>query len=179
MVNLEGFIEMHVHGSPDVVPRKLSDLEIAKDAVQAKMYAVVLKSHLGSTVARAELVNEAINHQIKVLGGIALNSFIGDWNTLALKTALHMGAKIVWMPTFTAKNHLDFERREGKAVNALSALCTGLKGLTIFDEQNKIKKEVYTVLEIMGDNRDIPLCFGHLGLEEVRALVPLAHKKGI
>lgn len=178
MKPLKAAIDMHIHGAPDVVPRKLSDIEIAKQAIKEEMYAIVLKTHLGSTVARAKLADEATNHQIQVCGGISLNSFIGGFNPLALRAALAMGAKIVWMPTFTAKNHLSYERRNKKSVNTLSELCKNLEGLSIFDSDHQIKAEVTEILKLIS-KANVLLCCGHIGMVESKTLIPLAQRLGI
>ena len=40
---LEGAIETHVHGSPDIIPRKMKDSELVQEALEAKMEAIVLR----------------------------------------------------------------------------------------------------------------------------------------
>lgn len=175
---LKDAIDMHIHGFPDVVPRKLSDIEIVKQAINEEMYAVVLKTHLGSTAARAILVDEATSHQIHICGGISLNSFIGGFNPLALKVALAMNAKIVWMPTFTAKNHLSYERKNNKSVNTLSELCKNLEGLSIFDSAHQVRKDVIKILKLISET-NVLLCCGHIGIIESKALIPLAQQLGI
>ena len=37
---------------------------------------------------------------------VTLNKVIGGINPLAVETALKLGAKVVWLPTQSAKNHL-------------------------------------------------------------------------
>ncbi|UCF57691.1 MAG: hypothetical protein JSW15_04305, partial [Deltaproteobacteria bacterium] len=55
---LEGGIDLHVHTSPDVFPRKLNDLEAAAHAKEAGLSGVVLKNHFFPTVGRALLGEE-------------------------------------------------------------------------------------------------------------------------
>jgi len=55
---IESAIDFHIHSSPDVIPRRLDDFEVAKLAARAKMKAVVLKNYLASTAARSVLVNK-------------------------------------------------------------------------------------------------------------------------
>ena len=40
---LKGCIDTHIHGAPDVVPRKMDDLALARDAAKAGMRGLVLK----------------------------------------------------------------------------------------------------------------------------------------
>ncbi len=172
---LENMIDLHIHGGPDIVPRKLLDSEVVAAADAEGMGAVVLKSHLGSTVERAILMEHMMDQNIKVFGGIALNSFIGGFNKLATQAALRMGAKIVWMPTFTAKNHLEFERKRNKSVNALSSLCQELEGLSVLNEAGDIAPAVVNILELVAASEAVLSC-GHIGIAESRVLVTTAKK---
>ena len=58
---IEGAIDFHIHSSPDVIPRRLDDFEVAKSAARSHMKAVVLKNHFASTAARAVLVHPLQN----------------------------------------------------------------------------------------------------------------------
>ncbi|MEG4320899.1 MULTISPECIES: DUF6282 family protein [unclassified Microcoleus] len=84
---IEGAIDFHVHSSPDVIPRRLDDFEVAESAARSHMKAVVLKNHYASTAARAVLVNKIVP-QIQVFGGIVLNRAIGGLNPDAVE-AMH------------------------------------------------------------------------------------------
>jgi len=50
---LEGVYDFHVHSSPDVVERKLTDTELAREARNRNMAGLVIKNHLFETAARA------------------------------------------------------------------------------------------------------------------------------
>ncbi|AXL21008.1 DUF6282 family protein [Megasphaera stantonii] len=178
MGKLSGALDMHIHGAPDIVKRKLSDIEIVRDAITHGMYGVVLKTHLGSTAERAALMQELFGAKLRVFGGITLNNFIGGFNPLALQVALMMGAKIVWMPTFTAKTHLIYERKIGKAVNALSNVCANIEGLSILDDNGKILDSVVKILNLVAKHNAVLGC-GHIGMEEVKALIPVAKACGV
>ena len=52
---LEGAIDTHVHSAPDVIERKLDDLQVARQARERGMAAVVLKNHFLPTPLRARL----------------------------------------------------------------------------------------------------------------------------
>lgn len=56
-VSLCGVCDMHVHTSPDLRIRAYNDLELADAAVRVGARAIVIKSHLGSTVSRAAVAN--------------------------------------------------------------------------------------------------------------------------
>lgn len=94
---LRGFIDMHIHTSPDLKPRLLDDYEAALEAKENGMRAIVLKSHIESTVGRAYIAHRLTGFQ--VFGGIALNKTVGGLNQEAVRNAALMGARIVWLPT--------------------------------------------------------------------------------
>ncbi len=95
---LEGAIDLHVHSSPDVEPRRYDDIQLAGEAARMGMSAILIKSHQNSTVERAILVSKIVP-QIRVFGGLVLNETVGGLNPAAVRLALTMGAKQIWMPT--------------------------------------------------------------------------------
>lgn len=162
---ISGAIDMHVHSSPDVIPRKLSDIGVAKQAKQANLAGVMLKCHHGSTVARAKLTEESVPG-IAVYGGMVLNKNVGGINPDAVETELAMGAKEVWMPTVSAVNHVQFMRQQ------LS------KAVPITDEKGNLLPAVYEVLELVA-KAGVILGTGHLSPEESHKLVVAAQAQGI
>lgn len=103
MVNknlIGGFIDTHLHTSPDIKPRILNDFEAAQDAKNGNMEAIVIKSHVESTAGRAKLVENITG--FKVIGGICLNLSVGGLNPDAVKVTVGLGGKIVWFPTISA-----------------------------------------------------------------------------
>jgi hypothetical protein len=97
---ITGFIDTHLHTSPDIKPRILNDFEAAQDAKNGKMEAIVIKSHVESTAGRAKLVENITG--FKVIGGICLNLSVGGLNPDAVKVTVGLGGKIVWFPTISA-----------------------------------------------------------------------------
>jgi hypothetical protein len=65
----------------------------------------VLKSHYVSTAERAAVVNEALGGEVRVLGALTLNAWVGGMNPLAVEIAARERARILWMPTLDALNH--------------------------------------------------------------------------
>jgi hypothetical protein len=127
------------------------------------MAAILIKSHQGSTVERAYLVNRMVS-DIRVYGGIVLNDPVGGLNPAAVKVALQLGAKQVWMPTRSAANH---RRHHG-----------GVGGHTILNVDGQIRSEVNEILELVAA-AGCALGTGHLSPEECFALVPRACKAGV
>lgn len=100
--NLAGLIDLHIHSAPDVRARLLDDAAVARQAADAGMRAIVLKSHVTVTADRATLAERATGGAIRVFGGVALNRPVGGLNPFAVRTALQLGGRIVWLPTASA-----------------------------------------------------------------------------
>jgi hypothetical protein len=160
---LEGAVDLHVHSAPDVDKRRFNDLELARSAKDAGMAAVLIKSHQNSTVERAWLVSQCVPG-IRVYGGLVLNETVGGLNPAAVKLALELGARQVWMPTRSARNHRLYHGQPG--------------GITILDEQGNLLPVVEEILLAMA-NSDCILGTGHLSPQETSVLIDAAQKLGV
>jgi len=107
---LRGAYDTHIHVGPDVVPRIVDDLTLARRFRALGMAGFVLKSHFTSTAERASVVSAAVP-EVRVLGAIALNRAVGGMNPLAVEVAAREGARTVWFPTVDSVN----ESREREA----------------------------------------------------------------
>jgi len=172
---LQGCIDTHVHSSPDVVPRKMDDLALARDAARSGLRGFVIKCHISPTESRANLVQQMVP-DLQVCGGIALNFNTGGLNPDALLLSIQMGAKIVWMPTVAAANHL----QAAELSSHMRAIGGGIvgKGITIHDDEGKLKTEVIEILEIIKE-ADIILATGHLSPGESIDLANTAIGRGV
>ncbi len=177
-MKIENVVDIHIHGGPSHAPRKLLDHEVAMAAADAGMYAIVLKCHEGSTVERALLAQAVVKDRVKVFGGIALNAFIGGLNPFAVFAAIKMGARIVWMPTFTSKNHLAYERKNGFLVPELSIVCQDMEGTSVLDSDGQLLPAAIEIIDMIAA-ADIILCLGHLSVEESKAVVQVARKRNV
>jgi hypothetical protein len=162
---MQGSFDMHVHSSPDLMPRKMSDIALAKGAKAAHMAGVMLKCHYCPTAARAALVRECVSH-IAVFGSIVLNRAVGGLNPDAVETALALGAKEVFLPTISAVNHLTFGHGDIA------------KAVPVVDEDGEVLPELYPILEMIAE-RDCILGTGHLSPRESVKVIALAQKKGV
>ncbi len=96
---LKGFIDTHIHTSPDIKPRLLTDIGAAMNAKYEKMDSIVIKSHYEPTSGRAVIASEVTN--FPVYGGVVLNSSIGGLNVDAVRSSALIGGKFVWFPTIS------------------------------------------------------------------------------
>jgi len=163
-VNLHGLIDMHIHTAPDVRPRSVDDIEAAQQAAAAGMRAVVLKSHVTNTAGRARLAQKIVPG-IAVAGGITLNDAVGGLNPAAVEAALGMDARVVWMPTISARNH----RLHHSGLD---------QGIRMVGEDGRLLPVVWTILEQLAAS-DAILATGHLSVQEIVPLVHAARAAGV
>src|SRR2546430_1981516 len=113
---LEGAVDTHIHSSPDLVARKLDDYDVARQARERGMAAVVLKNHFFTTTLRAQLVESQVPG-VRLIGSIVLNQPMGGINPWAVEAAARGGAKVVWLPTAHSENQLEHESQPGVAAH--------------------------------------------------------------
>ncbi len=173
---IEGAIDLHVHVSPDVVPRALDAIEMALECRQAGMKGFLLKDHLTVTSDRAYFVEKACPG-IRVFGAVVLNHAVGGLNPSAVLAALALKAKQVFMPTFSADHHI---RQSKNAHNPLDLLTSSEKqqGIRILSGNGALVPELDDILEMIKKSNAI-LGTGHLSPEESLALVERAQYVGL
>jgi hypothetical protein len=176
---LKGAVDMHVHSTPSLFPRLVDHAEAAEGAKGYGMKAVVLKEHHGYTSDRMYFVRKLVSG-IDVYGGVVLNNAVGGINPFAAEAAIELGARIVWFPTLSAKNHLDQMGGPafGSSMQPKSKKRMIEKPITVLDEKGRLKPEVYEVIDLAAAH-DIMLATGHLSIPEVRPLVKAAKKRGV
>ena len=167
---LFGSIDMHVHHGPDsLLERRLDALETAKQAREFDMKGIILKSHDYPTAALAHLVNQLVP-EVYTFGSLCLDYESGGLNTFAVEASAKLGARVVWMPTFSAANS------RSKAADILRIKLPG-KGITILQE-NKLVPEVTDILHTIKAH-DMILASGHLSPREIFALIKEAKLIGL
>jgi hypothetical protein len=166
---LRGTIDMHMHPGPDTFPFRVDALEAAKQAQQSGMKAIVLKNHFYPTVPLAIMVNQLVPG-VKVFGSICLDYEIGGLNILALEYFAKLGAKVVWMPTFSAINSRAKMRSLGLPLEG--------EGYSILGTGGSLMPEIGRILNII-KKYDMVLATGHLSPKETFALINEARKTGV
>src|SRR5437870_12620477 len=100
---LQGAYDLQIHVGPDVIARRIDDIDCAKEFLTCGMKGFVLKSHYIQTGERAQVVTKAVPGS-RVFGAITLNHSVGGLNPVAIEVAGRTGCKLVWMPTVDAQN---------------------------------------------------------------------------
>lgn len=169
-ISMKGVIDMHIHTNPDLRTRRYDDFELCDAAVRVDARAVVIKTHLGSTTERAWLVNRYNkmvhgDNNFTMFGSIVLNACVGGINPTAVENALKMGAKVVWLPTQSAHNHLE---KLGKPT----------EGCVEVVKDGKIVPELTQVFELI-QKYDVVLGTGHISAAEIFTVVKAARQAGV
>jgi hypothetical protein len=182
---IQGGYDLQVHVAPDVIARRIDDLDLAAEFLARGLRGFVLKSHYFPTAERAQVVSKAVPG-IRAFGAIALNHSIGGVNPVAVELAGRSGCKIVWMPTVDAANetagrpdgtkkHLPFW---AKIQLELAATGVAPPPISVIDSDGKLTQPARTCLELIAKHNMI-LATGHLGRHEILALVTTAKEIGL
>lgn len=170
-ISLKGVIDMHVHSNPDIRHRAYDDFELMEAAIRVRARAIVIKTHQGTTVDRAYLCNrhnEIIHHgdnDFTMFGSVTLNRQMGGLNAAAVESGLKLGAKVIWLPTQSARNNL--EKQKGDLSKAVEVIRDG-----------KIVPELQDIFQLIKDF-DVVLGTGHLSPEEIFRVVEAARNAGV
>ena len=182
---LRGAFDTHIHVDPDVVPRIVDDLTLARRFLDLGMDGFILKSHYNATAERARVVNAAVPG-ITVRGAIVLNRAVGGLNPLAVEVAAREGARTVWLPTVDSVNE-SHERDvpRGTKVPVWVALQRDLREqgieiepVPVVDDSGALVPETRAVLERIA-RHDLLLATGHLARDEIFAVVDAARAAGV
>jgi stage V sporulation protein SpoVS len=183
---VKGAVDLHVHVAPDVMARSSDDLTLATQYGEAGIEGFVLKSHYVPTAERASVVNRAVPGA-RAIGAITLNAAIGGMNAMAVEIAAMEGARVVWFPTFDALNEPigRSAAREGEVVPLWAGIQRDLRArgfstdpVLVVDEEGRVLPQVVEVLRVIA-HHDLVLATGHLGRDEIFAVVDAAIAQGV
>ena len=170
-VSLKGVCDMHVHTNPDLPLRAYDDFELADAAVRVGAKAIVIKSHLGFTVNRAYLTNQYVkrvygeNTGFTMYGGVVMNKVVGGINPEAVEKGLKLGAKEIWLPTQSAKRHLEKMGQDPA------------KGIELVRD-GKVVPELLDVFRMIKDY-NVVLGTAHVSPEEAFVVIEAARDAGV
>jgi hypothetical protein len=163
---LRGAIDIHVHSLPDDRPRSVDAIEVARQAAERGMRAVVLKNHYESTAGVVFLVRRMVPG-IEVFGGIDLNLTVGGINPAAVEhmTKVTGGwGRMVWMPTFDAENQVRFSKENRPFVSV--------------SKGGELLPAVRDVIALIAKHQ-LVLATGHSSAEEGLLLLREARRQGV
>jgi hypothetical protein len=183
---VRGGYDPHVHIAPDVMERRIDDLELARRFGEQGLAGFVLKSHYVPTAERASVVRAAVPG-VDAVGAITLNASVGGLNPIAVEIAAREGARWVWLPTVDCRN-----QRESRAADPPGAkppmwarLQQELRdegiaspAIDVVDADGKATGGLRDVLRVVAKH-DLVLATGHLSRDEIFAVVDAATEAGV
>jgi len=182
---IRGAYDLQVHVAPDVIPRRIHDIDLAHEFHQHGLHGFVLKSHYIQTGERAKVVSKAVPG-IAAYGAITLNHAVGGLNPVAVEIAGRSGCKIVWMPTVDAENETAGLPTGGhkklpfwaEIQRELAAMGISPPRMRVIDEHGALVPQARLCLELIA-RHDMILATGHLGRDEIFALVKQGREMGL
>jgi hypothetical protein len=181
---LEGAIDLHIHSGPGLIDRSLNHVEACQEAMAAGMKAVVLKDQHGTTANLVPFLREYIirDHPLMVYGGVPLNNAAGGVNPRVVEAAIGYGAKVIWMPTLSAKHHKEEHARQNAAARATMPkpriVLASDPPITLLDGNGRLLPEVKEICQMIAQ-ADIILGCGHLSKKETDLLIEEAKAQGV
>jgi hypothetical protein len=181
-----GAYDTHVHVAPDVMDRRIDDLDLARRCLDVGLAGFVLKSHYVTTAERASVVRKAVPG-IDALGAITLNGAMGGMNPAAVEIAGRLGARTVWMPTVDSRNQRTNTASDlpGAKPAMWGALQADLHAqgivpdiVDVVDTDGVVLESVRQVLRVIA-RHDMVLATGHLAAAEIVAVVQAAKDEGV
>src|SRR6516225_7563498 len=154
---LEGAYDLQVHVAPDVIARRIDDIDCAREFLAHGMKGFVLKSHYIQTGERAQVVSKAVAGS-RVFGAITLNHSVGGLNPVVVELAGRTGCKIVWMPTVDAQNETAGLPTGGnkklpfwaEIQRELAAMGISPPRMRVIDEAGNLLPQARMCLELIG-----------------------------
>jgi hypothetical protein len=179
---VRGSIDLHCHSGPSVMARYCDHIEAMREASDAGLRAVLLKDHYYSATPVTELLNKHFaDLGVLMLSGVPLNNAVGGINVHAVEHGIKLGARLVWMPTFSSANHIAHHKHDGhfneKFPQTTQKMLAPIP-LSVLDDDGKLKDEVKAILDLIAD-ADIVLSAGHLHITEIWPLFEEARKRGV
>ena len=175
---LVGAIDLHCHSGPSVMPRSLDHIEALHECAGAGFRAMLIKDHYYSATPITELLNKQYGHLgVTLLSGVPLNNSTGGFNIYAVDHGIKLGARLVWMPTFAAKNHIDANARS-KGFPHTSMPLLDPDPLTVLDANGRLIDAVKPILDMIAEH-DVVLSAGHLHISEIYPPFEEAKKRGV
>jgi Family of unknown function (DUF6282) len=180
--SIQGAYDLQVHVAPDVIGRRIDDLDLAREFLAHGLRGFVLKSHYVQTAERAKVVTKAVPG-IAAFGAITLNHAVGGLNPVAVEIAGRSGCKIVWMPTVDAENETAGLPGGGhkklpfwaEIQRQLAAMGIAPPRMTVLHADGRVSSAARTCLELIA-RHDMVLATGHLGRHEIFPLVKTARE---
>lgn len=176
---LVGAVDLHCHSGPAAMPRILDHHEAMLDAADAKFRALLYKDHFYLGVAHAVMLEKLVpDTGVSLFSGLALNNASGGINPHAVNHAANIGAKIVWLPTLSAANHIAQTEGAAKSFPKTAKKMIDPIPLSALDANGEVSDDTKQVLDIVAE-ADMILAGGHLPASELIQVFGEAGRRGV
>jgi hypothetical protein len=176
---LVGAVDLHCHSGPAAMPRILDHHEALLDCAAAGFRALLYKDHFYLGTPHAIMLEKLFPELgVKLFSGIALNNASGGINPHAVDHATKIGAKIVWMPTLSAANHIEQIQGQGKTFPKTAKKMLDPIPLRATDANGELLDDTKRVLDVIAE-ADIILAGGHLDAAEMIKVFAEAKRRGV
>lgn len=178
---LQGAVDLHTHPGPSLHPRKVDHIAVVREADAAGMRAVLIKDHYYPTMPITRLINDNLGFRTRAIGAIVLNNPVGGLNPSAVDYALKQGARVVWMATAHARNHLEHEAREAGFANKFpvnSKKTVAPVPTVLVDGKGAVLDEVKQILDLVAE-ADAVVSAGHHHISECYPFYEEARARGV
>lgn len=173
---LNGAYDLHVHSTPDLIPRSNDPVNLLTEARRAKMAGILLKDHTTSTVGRVFVLNHEESQNFKFFSSLCLNPPVGDINLSAVESSIREGVDVIFFPTYGSSHHISVWGA-GKPPTAFPFSCSSPTGVSVLKPDGSLKEECSQILQLIADH-DIVLATGHLSPLESLELIRNAKQIG-
>ena len=177
--DMTGTIDIHVHAGPSVANRRVDTGDMMLDAIRSGYDAFITKDHYFPSMMGTDMITKFLGEgKCKAYGCIVLNNSVGGINIHAVDAACAMGAKIVFMPTVSALNHINHHKK--KAFVGAGKMKIPEKPIYYLDENGELKPEIVEVIEYLAQyHPEVTLATGHGSVEESNKLIDKAVEVGL
>jgi hypothetical protein len=178
---MHGAVDLHIHSGPSLMPRLIDHVQAVEQARDAGMTAILLKDHYYPTMPIATLLNAHHAGGPKVYGAIVLNNPLGGFNPHAVDFALKQGARVVWMATAHAQNHIDHDKKDAEFKNKFPVNTKKTVEpipLRLTDENGRVVDPVKHILDLIAE-ADAVVSGGHHHVSELFPFYEEAKKRGV
>jgi hypothetical protein len=184
-VLLQGALDLHAHGHPEFTVRRrprVSNVEWARLAAAAGMRGFVMKSHVWPTMQVAAML-AGLSPELEIFGSITLNPPVGGLSPTAVEFAGQMGAKVVWMPTWSArhvppKSSITLERMRPLMSTLDPDRAAGQDAISILADDGSLRPVVGEILAVCRAY-DLTVASGHLPPAASIVLARAAREAGV
>jgi len=176
---LVGAVDMHCHSGPSVMARDVNHVEAMEEASAAGFRGMLIKDHYYSATPVTELLKQTHGHLgVELFSGVPLNNSMGGFNKHAVDHGCSLGANLVWMPTFSSKNHIDSPFGISAGFPHTIKKMMPFDPLTPIDDNGEVKDSVKEILDLIAQY-DVILSGGHLHISEIFKVFAEARKRGV